>query len=145
MVVSDGLRSTLIWSKFQNFLGKHAPPPNHAKCYIWTENCMLCASPKKAYYVCPPPPLLQSLDPSLLLKSNLTVGKAKKQTLSLCQIWNYSATFQFTVLAHLLSYCKQSKAGRWEYLGERLSYMHGFSQAQHMCAQSVAAQSGTLE
>ena len=60
MVVSNGLRSTLICSKFQILLKKHAPKPfKNAECYTQTDNCMLCIPHQL------PLPHLQSLDPPL--------------------------------------------------------------------------------
>ena len=55
MVVSDVLRSTLIWSKF---LGEHAPkPPLNTVRYMLTHKCVLCAPcmplPLFNFWICP--------------------------------------------------------------------------------------------
>ena len=68
MVVSDGLRSTLIWSKFKKFSWGTMPPdlPEHCALYTCKKNCVDCVHCIAAPTRCMCAPLLQCLDPPLL-------------------------------------------------------------------------------
>ena len=77
-VVSDGLRTTLTWSKFQNFPGGACPPDPLERYALYAHrNCTHIARAawphqrkKKILYVCPPP-LLKTLDPPLKVTENI--------------------------------------------------------------------------
>ena len=61
MVVSDDLRGTLRWSKFQQ---ASSPPRKHCSLYLHRQLHTTHATPPPTLYVCLP--FLQSLDPPLL-------------------------------------------------------------------------------
>ena len=79
MVVSDGLRSGPIWSKFLNFLEGACPQTHHQCCVLYAHTQLGTArttpTPSLFIYVCPP--LLQSLN--LPLKPIEVVEIPKKE------------------------------------------------------------------
>ena len=55
MVVSDGLRSTLIWPKSKNFPGERAPRERYIRHYTRAQNCARAAWPHQPpLYMCVP-------------------------------------------------------------------------------------------
>ena len=70
MVVSDGLRSTLIWSKFKNFPRGACPQTLLERCALYVRKekiprCARCMAAPTPLNVCLPP-LLKPLDLPLL-------------------------------------------------------------------------------
>ena len=97
MVVSDGLRSTHIWSKFN----KGACPQTLLECcalYIHKEKILRAARavcPHQPHSVCAPP-LLQPLDPPLQGVSTSTAKMFKHY------VQAHPPTFRFNVAAQII-------------------------------------------
>ena len=96
IVVSNGLRSTLLWSGFQNFPGGACPQtPLHRSGALYTHTETMCATwpHQKNLYVFPPPLMLLL---AFLCRSNWWSREGKKKVMYICLDCNMFSSNLYT-------------------------------------------------
>ena len=100
MVVSDGLRSTLIWSKPKSFQGEHAPRPSRTLCVlVRKEKFRALRAPhgRTTPTLCVPPP-------------SSTSGSAPEARHTGHETWAYSTNTVLATVAFVLLACFYKQA-----------------------------------